>query len=161
MTEPIDAPKVRFPPPFVFLGFLLLSLLLERLLALPGLGLGLGLGWPLRAGLGGALALGGIALAAVAFGLFRRSGENPEPWTPSQTIVDTGIYARTRNPMYLGMALAYLGFAVIADSLVALVLLPVVVTIIQVGVIAREEAYLERRFGAPYAEYRRRVRRWL
>lgn len=157
MTDPIDAPQVRFPPPFVFLGFLLLGLLFERLLALPGLGLG----WPLRAGLGGALVVGGIAPAAVAFGLFRRSGENPEPWTPSQTIVDTGIYARTRNPMYLGMALAYLGLAVIADSLVALVLLPVVVAIIQVGVIAKEEAYLERRFGAPYADYRRRVRRWL
>lgn len=144
---------VSFPPPFVFIGLLLTGPLVERFVTVPPLGLS----WPL----GAAIAIAGLALIGAAIGLFRQRGENPEPWTPTNGIVDTGLYAYTRNPMYLGMALAHLGLAIVFSSLVSLVLLPVAILIIQTQAIAREERYLEAKFGAAYRDYKTRVRRWI
>ena len=63
--------------------------------------------------------------------------------------------------MYLGMALIYLGLALGLESIAALVLLPLAMLLIQTQVIAREERYLDTRFGETYRDYKRRVRRWL
>jgi len=71
------------------------------------------------------------------------------------------VYRLTRNPMYVGMALAYFGLAILGGGIVALGLLPVAMLVIQHGVILREEAYLEGKFGADYLRYRAAVRRWL
>ncbi|MBA4049317.1 MAG: isoprenylcysteine carboxyl methyltransferase [Sphingomonas sp.] len=144
---------ISFPPPLVYLGLWLAGLAIERFVTLPRLGLP----WPLGAG----LAAAGLALIAAAIGLFRRRGENPEPWTPTNAIVDTGIYGWTRNPMYMGMAIVHLGLALAFDSVAALTLLPVAMAIIQTQVIAREEAYLREKFGTAYTDYCGRVRRWL
>ncbi len=144
---------VSFPPPFVFIGLLLLGPLVERVVDVPRLGLP----WPL----GAVMALAGLTLIGAAIGLFRRRGEQPEPWTPTNGIIDTGLYAFTRNPMYLGMAIAHLGLAIVLDSLVSLILLPVAMVIIQTQVIAREERYLEAKFGTVYLDYKARVRRWI
>lgn len=59
------------------------------------------------------------------------------------------------------MVLAYLGLALACDSLAALLLLPVVVLVLHVGVILREERYLEAKFEDTYLDYKRRVRRWI
>jgi hypothetical protein len=75
-------------------------------------------------------------------------------------IIDTGIYARTRNPMYLGMAVAYPGIAILLHSMPSLLLLPVAIILVRTQVIAREERYLEAKFGAPYMAYKARVGRW-
>ena len=72
-----------------------------------------------------------------------------------------GPYRLTRNPAYLGMALVYIGIALLADALWVLVPLPVVLLIIDRMVIAREERYLERKFGQEYLDYKGRVRRWV
>ena len=144
---------VSFPPPLVYLGLLLTGFAIERFVALPRIGLP----WPV----GALIAASGLALAAIAIGLFRGHGENPEPWTPTNAIVDTGIYGWTRNPMYLGMAIVHLGLALAFDSVAALALLPVAMMIIQTQVIAREERYLREKFGASYTDYCARVRRWL
>ncbi len=63
--------------------------------------------------------------------------------------------------MYLGMAFLYAGLAILFDSSLALLLLPLVLLVIQTQVIAREEAYLERAFGDEFRSYKQRVRRWL
>jgi protein-S-isoprenylcysteine O-methyltransferase Ste14 len=152
-----DNAGIRFPPPFIYLGLLLVGIGAEWFVPLRSFGLGRTV--LIAAGL--ALVLGGIALAMAAIGLFRRAGEQPEPWTTTHTIVTDGIYRFTRNPMYLGMALLYSGLALIADSPVALILLPLVLVIVQTQVIAREERYLAAKFGEPYLAYKRRVRRWL
>jgi protein-S-isoprenylcysteine O-methyltransferase Ste14 len=94
-------------------------------------------------------------------GLFHHKGTKPEPWKPSSALVSDGVYRFTRNPMYLGMVLLYAGIALIAGGpLTAAALVPVFL-IFNVYVIAREEAYLERRFGDEYAAYRSHARRWL
>jgi protein-S-isoprenylcysteine O-methyltransferase Ste14 len=75
--------------------------------------------------------------------------------------VTTGIHGWTRNPIYLGLFLVYGGIGIAARSPWTLILtLPLAFTI-RYGVVGREEAYLERRFGDAYRDYKARVRRWL
>jgi protein-S-isoprenylcysteine O-methyltransferase Ste14 len=152
-----DNAGVRFPPPFIYLGVLLIGIGAERFVPLRHFGLDRSL----LIILGLALVAAGILLGISAVGLFRRSDTTPEPWTSTTAIVTTGVYRYTRNPMYLGMASIYAGLAVVADSPLALILLPAVLLIIQSQVIAREESYLAAKFGDVYLDYKRRVRRWL
>jgi protein-S-isoprenylcysteine O-methyltransferase Ste14 len=75
--------------------------------------------------------------------------------------VVAGPYRYSRNPIYVGMFLGLVGIAIGFDSLWPLVLLVPFFLVIRYGVVAREEAYLERKFGDGYGTYKRRVRRWL
>src|SRR5205809_7617075 len=111
--------------------------------------------------LGWVFAGAGVALVASAFVLFRRAGTSPVPIQPTTALVVRGPYRFTRNPMYLGLAALYVGVALLINSLWPLVVLPVVLIVIRWGVVAREEAYLEREFGDEYRAYQARVRRWL
>jgi protein-S-isoprenylcysteine O-methyltransferase Ste14 len=156
MDVDADSAKVTFPPPFIYLGMLLLGLALDRFLPwsihLTAIG---------RYGGGGLLILASLAYLLAASGRFRRAGTDVKPWKTTSAIVAEGVYARTRNPMYLGMALFYTGFGLLSSSLGIILLLPVVLVIIQTQVIAREERYLESKFGEEYRSYKMRVRRWL
>ena len=151
-----DSAKVTFPPPLVYLGFLFIGLVADRVmpwsLDLPPL---------VRAALAIPFLIVGAGLPMAANGLFRRAGTEVKPWKSVSAIVDKGVYAFTRNPMYLGMALLYIGLALTFESLGALILLPVVIFVIRTQVIAREERYLEAKFGEAYRAYKARVRRWL
>lgn len=151
-----DSARVGFPPPFIYLGTLLIGLALDRLLPWA-------IGIDRTARLAGAVILvaAGAALLLAASDLFRRRGTEVRPWLPSAVLVDVGPYAITRNPMYLGMALIYLGLALGLASVGMLILFLPLVAIIQTQVIAREERYLSAKFGDAYRAYRTRVRRWL
>ena len=76
-------------------------------------------------------------------------------------IVTSGIFQKSRNPIYLSMILLCAGIAFLADSLWLLGLVPLLAAVLQKGVIEREEAYLERNFGEDYLRYKAKVRRWL
>ncbi|HDS1779849.1 TPA: isoprenylcysteine carboxylmethyltransferase family protein [Pseudomonas putida] len=110
---------------------------------------------------GALLFAAGAVMMLAAAGLFRRLGTNIPPSRPTTLIATTGPYRWTRNPMYLGMALVYAGIAVCFDGAIALALLPLVLIVIQRQVIAREERYLEAKFGDDYRRYKAKVRRWL
>jgi protein-S-isoprenylcysteine O-methyltransferase Ste14 len=110
---------------------------------------------------GGLLVVAGLALLASFNTAFGRKGTAVEPWKPTTAIVTTGPYRLTRNPAYLGMALTYVGIALLAGALWALVPLPFVLIVIDRAVIAREERYLERKFGRQYLDYKAGVRRWI
>jgi protein-S-isoprenylcysteine O-methyltransferase Ste14 len=150
-----DTAGVRAPPPLIYLAGLALGFLLEALL--PGSSVPDALRWIL----GGALLSAGLALLASFNILFQRKGTAIEPWKPTTAIVTTGPYRFTRNPAYVGMALVYIGIALLAGALWVLLPLPLVLLIIDRGVIAREERYLERKFGQEYLDYKRSVRRWV
>ena len=152
-----DSPRVRFPPPLVFVGVLLIGLGAERFLQLRNFGLD----QVTSIGFGVALVLVGFAIGLAAVRSFNQAGTRPEPWRASTGIVESGLYRWSRNPMYLGMALAYAGFALAFDGPIALILLPVPLLVVRTQVIAREERYLEAKFGSAYLDYKRRVRRWL
>jgi protein-S-isoprenylcysteine O-methyltransferase Ste14 len=89
-----------------------------------------------------------------------RAGSNVPTSLPTTTIVETGPYL-TRNPIYLGMVLGLIGLAIAFNGLWLLMTLVPFALVIRYGVVAREEAYLERKFGDVYRGYRSRVRRWL
>jgi protein-S-isoprenylcysteine O-methyltransferase Ste14 len=150
-----DVPGVIAPPPLIYLGGLAAGFGLEALLdspSVPG-----GLAWPV----GATLMVAGAALARSFFRALGRAGTPVSPYSTPTKLVTTGVYRFSRNPGYLGMALAYAGIAVIAGALWALAPLIVVLVLIDRGVIAREERFLERKFGADYLRYKRRTRRWL
>jgi protein-S-isoprenylcysteine O-methyltransferase Ste14 len=155
-VEP-DSAGVRFPPPFVYLGALLLGLAAEWLVTLRSFGID----WRLLVATGAPLFVAGTAMMLAAAGLFRRLGTNVRPSQPATKIATTGPYRWTRNPMYLGMALIYAGLAIGFDGPIAFALLPLVLIAIQTQVIAREERYLEAKFGDDYRCYKAAVRRWL
>ena len=145
-------------PPFLFLGALLLGAVWDRLLPLPFPVPGTNLvHWIV----GGALILIGLAPFAAGVRNFSRAGTPVQGYKPTRALVTTGIYRWTRNPIYLGMFLIYGGIGLAAQSpWVLLITVPLAITI-RYGVVAREEAYLERRFGDDYRSYKDRVRRWL
>jgi protein-S-isoprenylcysteine O-methyltransferase Ste14 len=146
---------VRVPPPLIYLGGLAVGFALEALL--PGSSVPDAVQWIL----GGVLLVAGVALLGSFNTAFHRKGTAVEPWKPTTAIVTTGPYRLTRNPAYLGMALVYIGIALLADALWVLAPLPVVLLIIDRAVIAREERYLERKFGHEYLDYKGRARRWI
>lgn len=151
-----DSAKVTFPPPFIYLGMLLLGLALDRILPWS-----VGLTEIGRFGGGGLLIASALIYLVAAAGGFRKADTDVKPWKSTSAIVDDGVYAFTRNPMYLGMALFYAGLGLLFSSLGVFLLLPVLIAIIQTQVIAREERYLEGKFGDEYRNYKTRVRRWL
>jgi protein-S-isoprenylcysteine O-methyltransferase Ste14 len=150
-----DTAGVIAPPPLIFLAGLAAGFALEALLpgsTVPDL---------VRWIAGGAFLLAGLGLLATFNAAFGRADTAVEPWKPTTAIVSSGPYRFTRNPAYLGMALTYIGIALLADALWALAPLPVVLAVVTTGVIKREERYLEQKFGSEYTDYRRRVRRWI
>ncbi len=164
-----DTPGVIAPPPLIYLGFLLLGWGLAVLGATPEasetgfgwLAASFGLEMPVRRGLALVLIVGGLLLDGMAAGLFRRRGTAVEPWKPSTVLINEGPYRFSRNPIYLGFAVTYIGLAVAMDSSVALMLLFPCLVVVDRLVIQREERYLAAKFGADYQAYRARVRRWL
>lgn len=151
-----DHPHVIASPPLIFLGFLVLGLGLEWLWP-TALGLVIGFRVALAAGI---LAIAG-GLAVTGIRAFRRAGTNVPPHKPATAIVTDGPFRYSRNPLYLGLALILAAAGVGLDSLWVLLMLAPMLVVIRYGVIAREERYLEAKFGDAYRRYKARVRRWL
>lgn len=152
-----DAAAVRLPPPLVYLGAVVLGGLVHELVVPLPLPIGTGLRIAGAAVAGGA----GVALVLAAFGLFRAIGQDPAPWTTTPSVVTTGIYRWTRNPMYVGMGLLQTAISIGWANGWILALVPVVLATVQATAIRHEEAYLESKFGETYLAYKRSVRRWL
>jgi protein-S-isoprenylcysteine O-methyltransferase Ste14 len=150
-----DRPGVPIPPPLLFVLPILASLALEWFV--PTSFVHGAFRW-----LPGALIFfAGIALIQGGFVTQKRAGTDPIPYNPSTRIVAHGVYRFTRNPMYLGFALCTLGLAILVDSAWMLLAVAIGLILIDRVVITREERYLERKFGAEYLSYKRRVRRWI
>lgn len=123
--------------------------------------------WPLPI-FSGATFRPGLALVALAVGLLiwgRQTlvtgGTNVDPSLPSTAVVTSGPYRFSRNPLYMGLAVVYLGLTLALDTWWGIILLALVLIVMHRGVIQREERYLERKFGDGYRQYRAAVRRYL
>jgi protein-S-isoprenylcysteine O-methyltransferase Ste14 len=148
---------VRFPPPLIYLLGLVAALLINRAVRLP-----LAAPEPRWMFWLGILAMvAGALFSAWGISTFRRHGTPVIPFHPASTVVRSGPYAFTRNPMYVGMTTFFIGGGFLLDTWWAFVLLPLVVLLIDRQVIAREERYLASAFGAEYDAYRSAVRRWV
>ena len=151
-----DGAAVRFPAPLAFFVMIAMGIALQKLWAIP---------FPLPASVLRTAALvsvfAGSALLFGAFGQFWRSGQDPLPWRPTPEVLSRGLYAYTRNPMYVGMAFLQAAAAFHRANVWVLILLPASLALVYVTAVRQEEAYLERKFGDQYRAYKRSVRRWL
>jgi protein-S-isoprenylcysteine O-methyltransferase Ste14 len=155
MSDDDDAPNVKIIPPLVYLAGIVIGFLAT--IWMPTKVVPNWVAWTV----GGLLIFCGTVLAGSAISKFKDVGTTVRPDRAASTLVISGPYKITRNPMYLGLALVYLGIAIADQSVWVLILLPVVLAIIQRRAIEPEEAFLEKRFGANYIRYKENVRRWL
>jgi protein-S-isoprenylcysteine O-methyltransferase Ste14 len=156
MADTADTAHVIIRPPLALGLALLAGLALDWLIPLPFLPSDFPKGF-----LGALVFLLALALFAWAIVTMTRAGSNVPTNRPTTTIVESGPYRFTRNPIYLGMILALIGLSIAFNGLWLLVMLVPFALVIRYGVVAREEVYLERKFGDVYRSYRSRVRRWL
>lgn len=159
---PIGAPSqpdradVVIRPPILWILLVAAGVGLDWIVPLPFMPEGV-----LEVWLGILVWLAGFALAILAMREFRRAGTEIDTHSPTAVLVQSGVFSVSRNPVYLGMHIGTVGAAVAFDSLWVLATLVPLYLITRYGVVAREETYLERKFGDAYRAYKRRVRRWL
>jgi protein-S-isoprenylcysteine O-methyltransferase Ste14 len=156
MSKPFQL-LLRIPVPWVFILMYIIGAILERALPLR----------PANGDLPGGSVAGGILFAIGAtiagWGLltFRKARTTTVPGQASSQLVTWGPYRFTRNPMYVGLTLAYLGEAGLLRQIWPVILLPLVVAYVNWIVIPLEESKLREVFSEEYDRYRKRVRRWL
>jgi protein-S-isoprenylcysteine O-methyltransferase Ste14 len=156
MIDPADTANVLIRPPIAWALAVLAGLALHWLVPLPVKPASVAVGW-----VGGTVFVLAFALAVWAILTMTKAGSNVPTNRPTTVIVRSGPYRFTRNPIYLGMLIGLVGLAMAFDSLWLLVMLVPFFLVIRYDVISREEAYLDRKFGDAYRDYRMRVRRWL
>lgn len=149
--------KLRIPPMLLLALFALAMFGLSRItpqVALPG---------SLRIVLLALACTPGLVCAVCGVIEFRRRKTTVDPRYPDKasSLVCSGIYRITRNPMYAGFLLILTGIGIALQSPVALILLPVFVAYMNAFQIRPEEDLLRAKFGTPYEDYLRTVRRWI
>lgn len=153
MKSKPDTAGVIALPPLIYGVPLLAGILADRILLKRSLPPVVGL---LSAG----FFIGAMSLGKSAVPEFKKAGTAIDPFEETTALVETGAYAHTRNPLYLGLTFGYTGVALAARSTLPLTLLPAVLWVMSTGVIEREERYLGRKFGDAYRAYMKRVPRW-
>ncbi|NOD34757.1 MULTISPECIES: isoprenylcysteine carboxylmethyltransferase family protein [unclassified Ruegeria] len=143
-------------PPVWLAGFVLLAWLQGRYM-----GLGLSLDGGLTDLISGVLIGGGVLLAVLAVFEFRRHQTTVIPHETPSAMVQSGIYRRSRNPIYLGDVLILTGLILRFDAIFSLVLVPIFVWVLERRFIVPEEDRLRRTFRADFARYERKTRRWV
>ncbi|QSX78352.1 methyltransferase family protein [Agrilutibacter solisilvae] len=146
-----SALETRVPPPFLFLT------LATIVWALPG-----SIYSPVHTAIGVPALLLGLSINAWPKSLFRRAGTTVNPLHPerSSVLITSGLYRYSRNPMYLGYALALLGWVICQGKLLGLGAVAIFIGYVTRFQILPEERQLSARFPAEYAAYKRAVRRW-
>lgn len=151
----VDHPGVLAPAPILYGVAFLVGTLLHGLFPRPALPLGMA---PLT---GLALLCSGAVLAVWSRRTMEGAGTNVNPSRPATTLVVTGPYGFSRNPMYVARTFLYLGLGLLVNALSVVAVAVPLMLVMHYGVIKPEERYLEAKFGDTYRQYRSRVRRWL
>jgi protein-S-isoprenylcysteine O-methyltransferase Ste14 len=151
---PPDHPNLPIKPPFVFVIAMMIGFAVHWIRPVAAR--------PDRwGGLGAIFFVLAIGLVAWAWVSLARHHTDVRPWKPTTAIVRSGPYALTRNPIYLGFALFQLGAGLWYDALAVVLMTIPAIAATNAWIIAREESYLDRKFGESYASYLKDVRRWL
>jgi protein-S-isoprenylcysteine O-methyltransferase Ste14 len=156
MNETRDNAGAIVRPPLAMLAAFIVGLILEWLRPLPFVPANIP-----ASPLGALIFAAGLAILFWAFFTFRRAGTSVRGEEPTTAIVVEGPYRFSRNPIYIAMFVGIAGLAIGFNSLWVLAMLVPFYLVIRYGVVAREEAYLERKFGKVYLDYKARVRRWV
>jgi protein-S-isoprenylcysteine O-methyltransferase Ste14 len=157
MSEEKDSPDIHkfVHPPILALGFIILGYVLGKFLPIfPALVTTLKMtGYP--------IALIGFLIGMAGFLEIRRAKTTLDPHGTVTTVVRSGIYRFTRNPMYLGFVMMVIGIPLAYLSFWGVILAPFFVLSMNRLVIEKEEAYLEKKFGETYTSFKSGVKRWL
>lgn len=156
MSGEADAPNVVIHPPIALGMAIILALAADWIYPLPFLPPGI-----VHVELGLVVIVGAFLLVRWAVQTFRKAKTNLLTNQATLAIVSSGPFAYSRNPIYVGALIGLLGLAIAVNSLWFLAAAVVIFLVLQFGVIAREEAYLTRKFGQTYLDYKARVRPWL
>jgi protein-S-isoprenylcysteine O-methyltransferase Ste14 len=148
--------NVRFPPPFVYLIFILLGVALRYAAPLP-----VPVNRYVAVAAALAVVLAGFFLIADAWKILRRTGQDPAPWKPSPELVLGGSYRFTRNPMYVGLTGIQIGLGLALDNLWISLLAAFSLLAVHFIAVLPEEKYLSEKFGDSYKTYLIKVRRYL
>lgn len=157
MENKKDNPGVYIPPPLLYAAMFFASILIQKFL-------------PINKDffnssaskvIGYVIILTGLFFIFPAFRQFFRAKTTLVTIKPATSLQTKGIYTISRNPMYVGLLLFYIGLSFIFGNWWNLILLPILLMVVQGYVIRREEKYLDRRFGQQYDDYKAKVRRWL
>lgn len=153
-----DSPGVFIPPPLFYVLIFLLSLILQGAFTLKQAYF-----FHSRTAsiLGLLIILAGFCFAAPALRQFFISKNSIIPIKPASSLQTNGIYAISRNPMYLGLLFQYLGMSFIFGNWWTILLIPVLIGLVHYFIILPEERYLQRAFGNSYTDYTKKVRRWI
>lgn len=103
----------------------------------------------------------GIAMTLHVNYLLLKSGTSTEPYGSPSSLVSSGLFKFSRNPLYLGMAIALFGAAILLGSISPFAFPLLFIVIMDRFFIPMEEKNLERKFGKKYDDYKKRVRRWI
>jgi protein-S-isoprenylcysteine O-methyltransferase Ste14 len=156
MRSTADNPGVGVHPPLFFLSALLLGVVIDdRVRRLSVFAVD---HWRW---MGAFVVAAGVAVMATGRVAMIRAGTNINPTQSANAIVETGPFRFSRNPLYLGLTLLYIGLSLLLNTWWSLFLLVPVWLVMHFFVVRREERYLEEKFGETYLAYRRRVRRYL
>ena len=152
----MDNAGVKFIPPMAALLGMVIGMLLNFLSPLPILS-----SQPLSFAIGIIFGIAGICIVITCSRTFKRNNTNITPNQPATSLVAEGLYKYSRNPMYVGLLTAHIGFAFLMNIAWILLGSLLLLAYLQFSVIKREEAYLERCFGDSYLTYKKQVRRWI
>lgn len=155
MGEHNDHADVKIPPPVLAVLHIIAAFLLQRIFPLY---LPFAYIFP---GIGGLFVLLGLGLSFTAVREFARAHTTLDPHGAVSTVVMSGPYQFTRNPIYLGFLCMLIGFPMLFGTWWGLIFVPVFIFLMNALVIQHEEAYLGKKFGDTYISYKSRVRRWL
>lgn len=146
--------SVKFPPPIVFILSILMAYGIQYLIAIEIRNI------PLLLYIGSIFVALGLAILLIATVSFKRAQTNIKPWKPTSQIISSGIFAYSRNPIYLSFCVITIGIGLIDNNLwVTLSFIPSIIVIYFIA-IKKEELYLENKFGQEYLAYKEKVRRW-
>jgi protein-S-isoprenylcysteine O-methyltransferase Ste14 len=153
--QPADNPGVIAFPPLIWLVNVVISVLVHLVIRLPIMSYGICLVC------GIVLIILAPTLAVSALRTMQAAGTNVDPAKPALTIVRDGPFRFTRNPMYLALCLVQIALGFFLNDWITLLFVVPLTVILHFGVVLREEKYLAAKFGEPYLQYKREVRRWI
>lgn len=146
---------VKFPPPLIFIFLIFIAYAIHTIIPI-----GIGITSPFTY-LGIVIIILALVLLVFISQTFTRVKTHIEPWKPTSAIIATGIYAYSRNPIYMAFCLVPIGVGIITNSLWILFSFLPSVLLVYFMAIKKEEAYLEEKFGEEYLQYKNSVRRWI
>jgi len=157
MEQKPDSPGVYIPPPLLYVVIFLIAIFLQKKIPIKDDI------FHLKATriLGALFLLSSLYFLITSLSKFFTTKNTLIPFKPAASLETTGVYSLSRNPMYLGLALVYLGITCLIGNWWNVLLFPILILLVQEIIIKKEEQYLERAFKDKFYNYKNKVRRWI